>query len=48
MFQITGMERMMECGHPFWKNKPAYANVIINHNNSTNGRFPVECPLKVN
>ena len=34
----------MECGHPFWKDKGAYDNMIITHENSK-GRVPDKCPL---
>ena len=36
----------MECNHPYWQNKGAYENMIITHNNSTNGKIPEKCPLR--
>lgn len=36
----------MECRHPYWSNKGAYANMIIAQNNSRNGNVPEKCPLK--
>ena len=36
----------MECGHPYWKDKPAYENSIITHENSHDGKVPKECPLR--
>lgn len=40
----SGMDGMW-CGHPYWKNKKAYENMIITHNNSRDGKFPEKCPL---
>ncbi len=42
LFQTT-MDGM-ECGHPLWKDKGAYDNMIITHENSK-GRVPDKCPL---
>lgn len=36
----------MECKHPYWKDKGAYQNMIITHENSRDGRIPEKCPLK--
>jgi len=35
----------MECDHPYFKDKGAYDNMIITHNNS-HQKVPNECPLK--
>lgn len=37
----------MQCNHPYWDNKGAYSNMIINHNNSKNGKVPEKCPLRL-
>ena len=34
----------MGCRHPYWKDKGAYANMIITQSNV--GSIPQECPLK--
>jgi hypothetical protein len=36
----------MYCGHSYFENKEAYSNFIINHDNSKNGKIPLECPLR--
>ena len=43
-FQLDG--NLMECGHPYWKNKRLYDNLIINQDNCR-GRVPDECPLRL-
>lgn len=35
----------MYCGHPYWKDKSAYSEMIITQSNSK-GRVPDKCPLK--
>lgn len=35
----------MYCSHPYWKDKPAYEDMIINQNNCR-GTFPEKCPLR--
>jgi len=35
----------MECGHPYFKDKGAYENMIITQENSMN-KIPEKCPLK--
>ena len=44
-FTTSGMEHMMECNHPYWVDKGAYAGAIITHENSR-GRVPEKCPLR--
>lgn len=34
----------MECNHPYWKEKGAYENMIINAENKY--KIPDKCPLK--
>lgn len=36
----------MQCDHPYWIGKDAYANMIINQDNIYGGRVPEKCPLK--
>jgi len=36
----------MQCNHPYWKDKGAYENMIITHDNSRDGKFPNQCPIK--
>lgn len=36
----------MQCNHPYWKDKGAYANMIITQCNTKNGRIPDKCPLR--
>lgn len=36
----------MECGHPYWKDKGAYENMIITQDNSVGGKIPDKCPLR--
>lgn len=36
----------MQCNHPYWEGKGAYANMIITHDNSRDGNIPEKCPLK--
>lgn len=36
----------MHCNHPFWDDKNPYENMIITQENSRNGNFPEQCPLK--
>lgn len=37
----------MHCGHPYWKDKGAYSDMIIRQDNSGEGQVPDECPLKI-
>ena len=37
----------MECTHPYWDDKGPYDNMIITQKNSKDGKFPEECPLKI-
>jgi hypothetical protein len=36
----------MQCNHPYWENKGAWENMIINQQNSRGGNIPEKCPLK--
>lgn len=45
-FFATSMDGM-QCNHPYWDDKAAYANMIITRDNSINGKAPDECPLRV-
>lgn len=36
----------MECGHPFFKDKGAYDNMIITQDNGRGGKIPPKCPLR--
>ena len=35
----------MQCDHPYFDDKGAYDNMIITHNEGTNG-VPIRCPLR--
>jgi len=37
----------MQCNHPIWKDKGAYSNMIISHDNCKNGNIPEKCPLRI-
>lgn len=37
----------MACGHPYWKDKNVYENMIIRQDNSRN-TVPPKCPLRQN
>lgn len=43
-FGVEGMEKSMVCNHPYWKDKPFYANYIISYPIVDKG-FPKQCPL---
>jgi hypothetical protein len=45
VFFKTSMDGM-ECGHPYWKDKGAYENMIITQSNSRDGKIPEKCPLR--
>lgn len=37
----------MQCNHPYWDDiEDAYANMIIDQNNSRDGKIPPLCPLR--
>lgn len=36
----------MQCNHPYWKDKEAYANMIMTQKNCKNGNIPEQCPLR--
>lgn len=36
----------MECGHPYWKGKDAYANMISAYDNIKSD-VPRKCPLRI-
>lgn len=36
----------MYCDHPYWNDKEAYNNMIIDQDNSRDGKIPPLCPLR--
>ena len=44
-FFETSMDGM-GCNHPHWEEKEAYDNMIIDQDNSRDGKIPPLCPLR--